>query len=113
MNFYQYNLGITPGDYLDEAALYLKSILTLIAKQPEGEVCKELLRKIKSMKLIGERKKDVKGMPKDIVTNFEYTIGKEQHITNWSVKVARYLAYSVDGGLLQSSFTLTTLVKLV
>lgn len=31
----------------------------------------------------------------------------------WNAKVARYLAYSVDGGILCSQFTLTTLIKML
>lgn len=32
--------------------------------------------------------------------------------TVWRAKVARYLAYCVDGGLLQSKFTINTLISL-
>lgn len=31
----------------------------------------------------------------------------------WNAKVARYLAYAVDGGILCSQFTLTTLIKML
>jgi hypothetical protein len=34
-------------------------------------------------------------------------------IHEWQNKVARYVAYSIDGGLLQSKFTLTKMIKMM
>ena len=34
-------------------------------------------------------------------------------VHNWTSKVARFLAYVIDGGILQSLFTLTSMVQMI
>ena len=34
-------------------------------------------------------------------------------VHNWTSKVARFLAYVIDGGILQSLFTLTSMVEML
>ena len=38
---------------------------------------------------------------------------EEYPVHNWTSKVARFLAYVVDGGILQSLFTLTSMVQML
>ena len=40
----------------------------------------------------------------------QYMIDKKH---NWNAKVARYLAYAVDGGLLCSQFTLSQIIQML
>ena len=42
----------------------------------------------------------------------QISFGPEISTTNWKVKVARYVAYNVNGGLLQSQFTLAKLIQM-
>lgn len=45
-----------------------------------------------------------------LISNQEY---QDVNHHNWTSKVARFLAYIVDGGILQSLFTLTSMVQML
>ena len=111
VNFYHYNLNIMPNG-ITYAVNYLRSILGIMARY-NGEYCKELLRQLKSMKLV--RKEDlVDKSPADIVRSFEQSSSfSVKNNINWTSKIARYLAHCIDGGILCSQFTLSTLIRMI
>jgi hypothetical protein len=109
MNFYHFNLGILPSG-VSFAANYLKSILAILQRY-NGEYAKELWGMLKAQNLM--RKDDYLEMPPDRIVD-QYQL-REGNLTEqdpvWRAKIARYLAYCIDGGLLQSHFTLKTFIR--
>eukprot|EP00347_Sterkiella_histriomuscorum_P016136 403354352 len=110
MNFYHYNLNIQPIG-ITFAVNYLRSILTILSRY-NGEYPKELNRQLKGMKLV-RKDEYVERSPAEIVKNFEEVSFHVKNNTNWTEKIARYLAHVMNGGLLQSQFTLQTFVKMI
>ena len=105
MAFYNFHLNIVPKCH-HLAVAYVQSILQILARSVNS--ANTLIRLLRT-----ENPKDEK-KPKDIVKEIE-RIFNDQHLTEltrakWLSKVARYLAYCLDGGLLHSKFTLKTLV---
>ena len=99
MRFYQYGLQTNPQGVV-YAAMYVRSCLTILSKY--SAEAKVLIKQLKSTKLIKKGEYQDK-KPSQFVSDFESSESLHQKINvSWSVKIARYLAYCFDGGLLQS-----------
>lgn len=99
MNFYNYNLSIQPAG-ISYAVNYLRSILTILSRY-NGEYPKELIRQLKNLKLV-RKDEYLEKSPEDIVKSFEEVSFHVKNNINWTKKIARYLAHSLNGGLLCS-----------
>ena len=108
MAFYNYHLNIVPKCH-HLAVAYVQSILQILARSvPQATTLIRLLRTENPR----EQKK-----PREIVREIEKSVN-DSNITElakakWLSKIARYLAYCLDGGLLHSKFTLKTFITLL
>ncbi len=108
MKYYHYNLYMQP-EGINYAVNYLRSVLHIFQRY-NGEDVKDLMRQLKSMKLVRKDQLEDKE-PERIVHSFEQGALEATYNTNWQTKIARYLAYILDGGILCSQFTLRTYNK--
>jgi len=109
MNFFHYNMNTVP-DCMQDAAKYVVQLIR-IAYKNNPESYNDLKRIVRNMNTISKERLKGDCYPEEMSRKIESDLFQNKKIAQWSAKVARYLAYLVNGGLLQSKFTLNTLLR--
>ena len=118
--FFQNSLNIVPQQGMIYAVVFVKSILTVLRKfeQECNELLKMLNATIKKERInVGMIPREVAKDPFEIIRCFENSnmLGTKEtpELLHWRVKVAAYLAFAVNGGLLYGNFTLKKFITYV